>query len=165
MMESNPLREFGTTAKSLARNPLGIIALFIVLVCGLACLVLITGGSLSAAERLPIVYFLITFPLVVLGAFTYLVAFRSGELFAPGDFRREENYVELQRMRVSAVASLVVAKQSKDRSTTATINIADVAGSVDSRYTSVKKARRTRWCFGLTIICKITHLKDKRSNL
>jgi CheY-like chemotaxis protein len=130
-MKSNPLREFGTTAQSLSRNPLGIIALFIVLVYGLACIVLITSRSLSENERLPLIYFLIIFPLVVLGVFTYLVAFRSGQLFAPSDFRNEEHYVELQRMRTVAIASLAVGK----RLTTADVNIADVARSVDSVVT------------------------------
>ncbi len=74
-MDQTPLGEFGSSAKSLSRNPLGIIALFIVLVYGLASLVIITGGSLSASERLPIIYFLIVFPFVVLGVFTYLVSF------------------------------------------------------------------------------------------
>jgi hypothetical protein len=69
-MSENPLKEFGNTARSLSRNPLGIIALFIVLVYGLACLVIITGGSLSVTARLPVIYFLIIFPIVVLGVFT-----------------------------------------------------------------------------------------------
>src|SRR5262249_15857055 len=110
-MDNMPLREFGATAKSLSRNPLGIIALFIVLVYGLACLVIITGGSLTPLERLPIVYFLIAFPFVVIGVFTYLVSFRADQLFAPGDYGRGE-YLELQKM--TAVASLTVATQTKD---------------------------------------------------
>jgi CheY-like chemotaxis protein len=139
-MDQNPLREFDTTAKSLARNPLGIIALFIVLVYGLACLVII-GSSLSTAERMPIVYFLIVFPFVVLGVFTYLVAFRAGQLFAPGDFKKEETYLELQRMRVSAVASLTAAKQIKDRGRAAThdVEIEDVVRTVESAVTLVQK--------------------------
>jgi CheY-like chemotaxis protein len=140
-MDTNPLREFGTTARSLARNPLGIIALFIVLVYGLACLVIITGGSLTPVERLPVIYFLIIFPFVVLGVFTYLVSFRAGQLFAPGDFRREETYLELQRMRLSAVASLTAAKQTKglDRTKTATFQIEDVVRTVDSAVTRIQE--------------------------
>jgi hypothetical protein len=97
MMDQGPLREFGTTAKSLSRNPLGIIALFIVLVYGLACIVII-GSSMTPPERMPIIYFLIIFPFVVLGVFTYLVSFRAGQLFAPADFKNEETYLELQKM-------------------------------------------------------------------
>ena len=64
---SDNLKSFGENAKSLARNPLGIIALFIVLVYGFASLVTIFTGSFTAAERLPLIYFLITFPVLVLG--------------------------------------------------------------------------------------------------
>jgi CheY-like chemotaxis protein len=125
-MNANPLREFGRTAQGLSKNPLGIIALFIVLVYGFACLVLITSRSLNEFERLPLIYFLILFPFVVLGVFTYLVA--SGRVFAPSDFRNEEHYVELQRMRTLAIASLAVGK----RSTTPNVNIAEVERTVDS---------------------------------
>jgi CheY-like chemotaxis protein len=140
-MDNNTLREFGTTAKSLSRNPLGIIALFIVLVYGLACLVVITGGSLSASERLPVIYFLIIFPVIVLGVFTYLVSFRSGQLFAPGDFKKEETYLELQKMRFSAVASLAVATQTKDkdRSGVNEMGIDDVVRSVESAVNLVQE--------------------------
>ncbi|MGO9740048.1 MAG: response regulator [Roseiarcus sp.] len=133
-MDQNPLKEFGITAKSLSRNPLGIIALFIVLVYGLACLVIITGSSLTSVERLPIIYFLIAFPFVVLGVFTYLVAFRAGQLFAPGDFKRDETYLELQKMRLSAVVSLTAAGQTKDidRNLKGGSQIEDVVRSVDN---------------------------------
>ena len=133
-MDNMPLREFGATAKSLSRNPLGIIALFIVLVYGLACLVIITGGSLSPSERLPVVYFLIVFPFVVLGVFTYLVSFKADQLFAPSDYGRGE-YLELQKMRLSAVASLTVAAQTKDSNRKEPSGVA-----VDDLIRSVEKA-------------------------
>ncbi len=145
MMDQNPLREFGTTAKGLSRNPLGIIALFIVLVYGLACLVVITGGSLRLSERLPIICFLIAFPFAVLGVFTYLVAFRAGQLFAPGDFKKEETYLELQRMSLSAVASLTAAKQQpKDqvRTSSGNIQIEDVVRSVESAVKLVQEGTK-----------------------
>ena len=93
-------------AKSLARNPLGIIALFIVLVYGFASLVTAFAGSFTAQERLPLVYFLVSFPILVLIVFAWLVSSHSGKLFAPADFKNEENYV---RMQLSAVASLATA--------------------------------------------------------
>ena len=55
----NQMRAFADTAQSLARNPLGIIALFIVLVYGFAALVTAFAGTLTPAERLPLIYFLI----------------------------------------------------------------------------------------------------------
>lgn len=102
---------FGRTAKSLARNPLGIIALFIVLVYGFASLVTAFGGSLTPVERLPLIYFLIFFPVLVLGVFAWLVSRHSGKLFAPSDFKDEENYVKMQ---MAVVASLTAATAKGD---------------------------------------------------
>lgn len=99
-------RSFGDTAKSLARNPLGIIALFIVLVYGLASLVTAFGGAFTSSERLPLIYFLILFPVLVLGVFAWLVSKHSGKLFAPSDFKDEDNYIKMQ---MSVVASLTAA--------------------------------------------------------
>ncbi|KMN48299.1 histidine kinase [Chromobacterium violaceum] len=93
-------------AKSLARNPLGIIALFIVLVYGFASLVTAFAGSFTHEERLPLIYFLVFFPVMVLAVFAWLVSTHSGKLFAPADFKNEENYVKMQ---LSAVASLATA--------------------------------------------------------
>lgn len=103
---NDQIKTFGQIAVSLARNPLGIIALFIVLVYGFACLVTAFVGSLSAQERMPLIYFLVGFPILVLFVFTWLVSRHSGKLFAPGDFKDEENYVKMQ---LSAMASLAVA--------------------------------------------------------
>lgn len=93
-------------AKGLARNPLGIIALFIVLVYGFASLVTAFAGSFTHEERVPLIYFLVLFPIVVLVVFAWLVSAHSGKLFAPADFKNEENYVKMQ---LSAVASLATA--------------------------------------------------------
>jgi hypothetical protein len=60
-MEGHSVKDFGATAHGLAKNPLGIIALFIVLVYGLASLVIITGSSLGDPEKLLLVYFLVLF--------------------------------------------------------------------------------------------------------
>ncbi len=103
---SNQVKEFGQVAKGLARNPLGIIALFIVLVYGFACLVTAFTGSLAQGERAPLIYFLVVFPVLVLGVFAWLVSRHSGKLFAPEDFKDESNYVKMQ---LSAVASLSLA--------------------------------------------------------
>lgn len=102
-MEVNPVKDFGSIAKGLARNPLGILALFIVLIYGFASLVTIFGNSLSENERLPLVYFLVIFPILVLSVFTWLVSQHASKLFAPADFKDEANYV---RMQISAAASL-----------------------------------------------------------
>ncbi|MEK7724350.1 MAG: hypothetical protein AAB336_08395 [Acidobacteriota bacterium] len=67
----NSIVEFGKTAQSLARNPLGIIALFIVLLYAIAGLVLGTSASsLQPSERLPLIWFIVVFPFAVLGVFS-----------------------------------------------------------------------------------------------
>ena len=70
--------------------------------------------SFTAAERLPLIYFLILFPVLVLIVFAWLVSKHSGKLFAPSDFRDEENYVKMQ---MAVVASLGAAT-AKGESTT-----------------------------------------------
>ncbi len=107
-------KSFGETAKSLARNPLGIIALFIVLVYGFASLVTAFAGSFTATERLPLIYFLILFPILVLIVFAWLVSKHSGKLFAPSDFKNEDNYVKMQ---MAVVASLTAATAKSDSPT------------------------------------------------
>jgi hypothetical protein len=97
---------FSETAKSLARNSLGLIALFIVLGYGFASLVTAFAGSFTAGERLPLIYFLIVSAVLVLAVFSWLVSKHPGALFAPGDFKNEENYVKMQ---VAVVASLSAA--------------------------------------------------------
>jgi hypothetical protein len=91
------VKEFGETAKGLAKNPLGIIALFIVLVYAFASLVVGLSGNLEPNERIPIVWFLVIFPVVVLGVFAWLVSCHHTKLYAPSDFRREEHFLEAQR--------------------------------------------------------------------
>ena len=69
----------------LARNSLGIIALFIVLVYGFASLVTAFAGSFTAAERLPLIYFLILFPVLVL----IVKAVRSERLQGRAELRED----------------------------------------------------------------------------
>lgn len=83
-------------AKGLTRNPLGIIALFISLIYGFACLVLSTSISnlTSTDERLPLIWFIILFPLVILSGFIYLVVFHHEKLYAPGDYSDDSTFAK-----------------------------------------------------------------------
>lgn len=108
------------------RNPLGIIALFIVLVYGFASLVTAFAGSFTCGERLPLIYFLIGFPILVLAVFTWLVAKHSGKLFSPADFKNEDNYVKMQ---LTAVASLAAAS-AKDPGATGEANLQGIVKAV-----------------------------------
>src|SRR5262245_61463123 len=109
-------RSFGDTATSLARNPLGIIALFIVLVYGFASLVTAFSGSFTPAERIPLIYFLVVFPVLVLTVFAWLVSRHAGKLYSPSDFRHEENYL-------AAVASLTAASARRPDSDSGPIDV------------------------------------------
>ncbi|WP_250450297.1 response regulator [Caballeronia sp. ATUFL_M2_KS44] len=93
-------------AKPLAKNPLGIIALFIVLVYGVASLMTTFASGFSHEERMPLIYFLVLFPILVLLVFAWLVSSHNAKLFSPSDFKDEENYV---RMQLSAATSLAFA--------------------------------------------------------
>ena len=75
-----PLKSFSDAAKGLSRNPLGIIALFIVLVYGFASLVTAFASSFTANERLPLIWFMVLFPVLVLAVFAWLVRNHSEKL-------------------------------------------------------------------------------------
>jgi hypothetical protein len=89
------LNSFIENAKGLARNPLGIIALFISLIYGFACLVL--GFNLSnlsnLKEMVSLIWFIIIFPFFILGVFTYLVVCHHKKLYGPSDYKDEQNFV------------------------------------------------------------------------
>jgi hypothetical protein len=104
---NDDLTGIANAAKGLAKNPLGIIALFIVLVYGFAALVTGFSGSMPEVERLPLIWFLVVFPILVLLVFAWLVSRHGGKLYAPGDYRNEENYVRMQLRHLEARVSTV----------------------------------------------------------
>ncbi len=80
-------------AIKLSRNPLGIIALFIVLIYSFASLLFgLSGDALTENQKWVFVIFLVAFPVIVLFIFTYLVIKHHQKLYAPGDFQNEENF-------------------------------------------------------------------------
>lgn len=82
-----------TAAKSLSRNPLGIISLFIVLVYAVASIVLsLAKEDFYRHPFHPAVLFLAIFPLVVLLVFAYLVARHHRNLYAPQDYKMETHF-------------------------------------------------------------------------
>lgn len=88
-----PLKNFGQIAERLSKNPLGIIALFLVLVYGMAGFVA-TSSVLESEQRLIIVLFLVGFPILVLGIFYSLVTKHHNKLYAPSDFVDEDNFIK-----------------------------------------------------------------------
>ena len=130
------MKGFGQIATGLARNPLGIIALFIVLVYGFASLVTAFSGSLTADEKMPLIYFMVGFPILVLAVFAWLVSRHSGKLFAPADFKNEDNYIKMQ---ISAAANLAVATVKSNNSSSE----AEVQRLVETVYNTAPSRRST----------------------
>lgn len=112
---THTINHFGDTARGLAKNPLRIIALFIVLIYGFASFVTAFSRTLSLDERLPLIYFMVLFPILVLIVFTWLVTRHAGKLYSPEDFKNEENYM---RTQLAAAASLGAATARSQKTST-----------------------------------------------
>ncbi len=87
---------FMTNSKGLTKNPLGIIALFVSLIYGFACLVLSTNlyNLKTEIERLPLIWFIILFPIIILLAFVFLVIKHHGKLYSPSDYGDNESFLK-----------------------------------------------------------------------
>jgi CheY-like chemotaxis protein len=129
---------FGSTARSLAKNPLGIIALFIVLVYGFAALVVAASSKLESTNRLPLVWFLVIFPVLVLIEFGWLVSRHHQKLYAPSDYKSDTAFIETFQIRAAAALAAATAKSSIQRST------GEVETSADSAVTLVRAAAKPK---------------------
>ena len=115
------LSTFSETAKNLARNPLGIIALFIVLIYGLAALTLGLNSKLDASDRTPLVWFLVIFPVAVLGLFGWLVSQHHEKLYAPGDYRTDDIFYEKIKRNEKHTAEIIANQEQLKARVTETI--------------------------------------------
>src|SRR5258708_26394329 len=95
-MAENLMGSFMTNSKGLTKNPLGIIALFVSLIYGFACLVLSTNlyNLKTEIERLPLIWFIILFPIIILLAFVFLVIKHHGKLYSPSDYGDNESFLK-----------------------------------------------------------------------
>jgi hypothetical protein len=104
------LPSFSKSAKDLSRNPLGIIALFIVLVYGFACLLFgFSAGDLVSVERQPIIWFVVLFPIAVLALFGWLVSCHHDKLYSPKDYRDDNSFLKTLKQK-----AIDTSKSSKD---------------------------------------------------
>lgn len=93
---------FDRTAVKLSQGPLGIIALFIVLIHGFASLVLgLADDTLGETNRSILVWFLVLFPVGVFGVFAWLVSTHHANLYPPQAFQNEEHFFNLAYGRAS----------------------------------------------------------------
>jgi hypothetical protein len=87
--------QFDRTAVKLSQGPLGIIALFIVLIHGFASLVLGLAANIGESNRSILVWFLVLFPVGVFAAFAWLVSKHHVKLYPPQAFRHEAYFRDL----------------------------------------------------------------------
>jgi CheY-like chemotaxis protein len=104
---------FAESAKHLARNPLGIIALFIVLIYGFASLLVGFSSRLQVSEHLPVIWFLVVFPVLVLVVFAWLVSRHHAKLYSPTDYRQDASFIEASVQQVEVAAALGAATARK----------------------------------------------------
>ena len=82
-------------AVGFARNPLGIIALFVSLIYGMSALLFGTSiEQLQGFERTVIVLFIVIFPLVVLIVFSWMVAKHHTKLYGPRDYQNDQGFLD-----------------------------------------------------------------------
>jgi len=93
--------QFENTAVKLSQGPLGIIALFIVLIHGFASLVLGLANDIAESHRSILVWFLVLFPVGVFAVFAWLVTNHHGNLYPPQAFRNEQHFFNLAYGRAS----------------------------------------------------------------
>lgn len=134
------MENFGNAASKLSKNPLGIIALFIVLVYGIAGLVLgISGESLQKYHKTVLVWFLAIFPFSVLCAFTWLVSKHHTKLYSPSDFRNDDGFIRIlspeeQKRRIESEVQELKEAESKlskrPSASSSTINNGELTRSI-----------------------------------
>ena len=110
------VREFSNAARGLSKSPLGIIALFLVLVYAVASLVIsFAKPEFFQNASHPVVVFLAAFPVIVLFVFAYLVARHHQKLYAPHEFKNQEHFFLTFRVP-EAVATSSTGIATSDRS-------------------------------------------------
>lgn len=94
----NLISSFHKSNKAFTRNPLGIIALFILLVYAMASLVF-SFSELDYYLQIAFSVFLIGFPILVLCIFNNLVINHNDKLYSPGDWPDQKIYFEILKLR------------------------------------------------------------------
>ena len=86
------------TATVLSRNPLGLLALCLVIGEAIASIFLLHPSGLGRAERLLLCGFVVGYPLCVVAAIYRLISRHHTKLYAPADFRDERCFLEVLRL-------------------------------------------------------------------
>ncbi|MES2556751.1 MAG: pYEATS domain-containing protein [Bacteroidota bacterium] len=150
---------FRKSAKALSKNPLGIIALFIVLVYGLGSMVVVVGGEkLLAIAYHPLTWFLAIFPFIVLLVFAYLVSRHHQKLYAPSDYDSSEHFIEASGVKIpkdisEGKATIATTDSSKKQTSVS----GDLIDKLEKRYNRVKN-------MGYSIIHQSEMLQNRTSS-
>jgi len=94
-------------------NPLSVIAIFASLAEAFA-----TGALIFLPVEMQriFIYFVMAFPVVLVGLFFIVLVFKNENLYAPSDFQDERNYVEAIRMKQSIRSEIDTAIVSINKS-------------------------------------------------
>jgi CheY-like chemotaxis protein len=134
------IKEFSDSAAGFTKSPLGIIALFIVLVYGFASLVVGLGQNINDYIA-PLVYFMVFFPVLVFLGFLWLVAKHHKKLYGPSDFKDEVNFLKTQ---LSSAASLTAAI-SKQPGSDGDLNETEINEIVEVISNTKQKTSTEKW--------------------
>jgi hypothetical protein len=87
-------------AAKLAKNPLGIFALFIILTYGMASLLFgYVNNNISETQKWFFVVFIVSFPVLVLIIFSVLVIKYHSHLYNPAEFKNEANFLGINHSK------------------------------------------------------------------
>ena len=109
------IKEFGKNAVALSGRPIGIIALFILLVYASFAAALVSGEGLTEIQRSLIIGFMIIYSCLVLYVFYSLVTKHPGKLYSPKDFNNEDHFLEVIREKLHQDISTDVEKEINKR--------------------------------------------------
>ena len=89
------MNELTNNIKRFVQNPLGVIALFVTALYGIASMLFSSAfdNLQSDKERLPVIWFVILFPIIMFGTFVWLVVKHNHKLYSPGDFKDRKSVV------------------------------------------------------------------------
>ena len=140
------IKEFSDSAKGFTKNPLGIIALFIVLVYGFASLVVGLGQNLTD-HIVPLIYFMVFFPVLVFFGFLWLVAKHHKKLYGPSDFKDEENFLKTQLSSAASLAAAIFKQPDSggDINQTQLDEIVELVSNTKQKYSTEKWKNRILW--------------------
>ena len=122
------------------RNPLGIIALFISLIYGMSALLLgQTVGLLSLTDQRILTLFIVIFPFVILGVFSWLVSCHHKKLYGPGDYKTDDAFQKTWNEVLPETIGKKLADEIKNEQPSSTSNakpapVADLKSQVTEAY-------------------------------